>query len=211
MYLERVNRETRTRLTRKESQEATRHRLIASAIESFAQDGVAATSLNAVAERAGYSRGAVHGNFDGKDALAAAVAESVVGALGPELQRVLAVPEPSGDRLAAYIRTFLRYCTDHPHAVGALIAVVEYFGRLDPQHYGERAAAALEDLVGLFEDGQRRGEMRAFDARIMAFAVRTVLDNAALQLSGGRADAAELTTEITALFANATREERNPA
>lgn len=211
MYLECVHRETRTRLTRKESQEETRHRLVASAIELFAEAGVAATSLNAVAEHAGFSRGAVHGNYDGKDALAAAVAESVAGALGPELQRVLAAPEPSGDRLAAYISTFLRYCAERPHAAGALIAVVEYFGRRDPRHYSERAAASLDDLVRLFEEGQRRGEMRAFDARTMAFAVRTVLDSAALRLSAGRADAAELTTEIAAMFTAATRKEGTSA
>lgn len=203
--------ETRTRPTRKESQEATRHRLVASATELFAKAGVAATSLNAVAEYAGFSRGAVHGNYDGKDALAAAVAESVVGALGPQLERVLAGPESSGDRLAAYIRTFLEYCADHPNAAGALIAVVEYFTRQRAQHYNERAAASLDDLVGLFDDGQKRGEMRAFDARTMAFAVRTVLDSAALRLANGWADAAELTTEITAMFIAATREEGTSA
>ncbi|MFG3341270.1 TetR/AcrR family transcriptional regulator [Glycomyces sp. NPDC048151] len=192
------------RMTRKESQEATRERLVASAIELFARSGVAATSLNAVAEHAGFSRGAVHGNYSGKDELAAAVAAAVVGALGPELQRTLAAPVPAGERLAAYIRAFLEFCSRHPDHAGALIAVVAYYARADHRHYGDRAEDSLADLVDLFEDGQRRGEMRAFDAHTMAFALRTVLDSAAARMRDG---AGVPTEEIVALFAAATRKE----
>lgn len=198
------------RLTRKESREATRKRLVVSAIELFAQAGVSATSLHAVAEHAGFSRGAVHGNYSSKDELVAAVAESVVGELAPKLQRVLAAPVPSGERLAAYIRTFLEYCSQHPNAAGALIAVVEYSGRRDPRHYGDRAAASLGDLVDLFEEGQRRGEMRVFDAPTMAFAVRTVLDSTAKRWCASAAGSHDSAAEIAALFTAATRKEATP-
>jgi len=207
-----VNTETRpTRLTRKESREETRRRLVMAAIELFAQSGVAATSLNAVAEHAGFSRGAVHGNYASKDELAAAVAESVVGELGPRLQECLRAATPTGERLTAYIRTFLEYCSGHPDATGALIAVVEYFGRQRPQYYGDRAAASVADLVALFEEGQQRGELRAFDAPTMAFAVRTVLDNTAMRLSANENDVCEVAAEIVALFTAATRSEGAPA
>lgn len=195
------------RLTRKESQAATRTRLIASAIELFARDGVAATSLNAVAEHAGFSRGAVHGNFSGKDELAAAVTESVVGALAPELQRALSTAAPTGERLAAYIRIFLDYCSQQPTAAAALIAVVAHAGRQQPRYYEDRGAASVGDLVALFEEGRDRGEMRAFDARTMAFAVRTVLDSAALRLTADPAGAEALANEIAAMFTAATRKE----
>lgn len=191
-------------MTRKESQEATRERLVASAIELFARSGVAATSLNAVAEHAGFSRGAVHGNYSGKDELAAAVTATVVGALAPQLQRALAAPSPAGERLAAYIRTFLEYCSRHPDHAAALIAVVAHYAREDRRHYGDRAAESLGDLIDLFEEGQRSGAMRAFDAHTMAFALRTVLDSAAARMRDGAAVPAE---EIVALFAAATRAE----
>jgi AcrR family transcriptional regulator len=204
--------ETRpTRLSRKESQVETRRRLVAAAIELFAQSGVAATSLNAVAEHAGFSRGAVHGNYSSKDELAAAVAESVVGELGPQLRECLQAEGPSGARLAAYIHAFLEYCSAHPDATGALIAVVEYFGRQQPRYYGDRAAASVADLVALFEEGQRAGEMRAFDAPTMAFAVRTVLDNTAMRLSAKQNEVGKVTAEIVALFTAATRSEGAPA
>lgn len=209
-----VNQETQVRAarpTRKESQEATRQRLVASAVELFAESGVDATSLNAVAEHAGFSRGAVHGNYSSKHDLAAAVAESVVGELGPKLKLSLQAPAPSGERLAAYIRTFLEYCSRHPNTTGALIAVVEYFGRQQPQYYGDRAAASVGDLVALFEEGQRCGEMRTFDVQTMAFAVRTVLDNTAMRSSADQAGMRDVTAEIVAMFTAATRSEAAPA
>ncbi|MFT3876298.1 MAG: TetR/AcrR family transcriptional regulator [Propioniciclava sp.] len=209
MYIDQVRTpaEPATRLTRKESQQTTRARLVASAITLFARQGVGATSLNAVAEHAGFSRGAVHGNYTSKDELAAAVAATVADELTPQLQQTLTSPLPSGERLTAYIHTFLDYCAQNPDAAGALIAVFGHRGRVDPQHYRERAMAALGDLIALFEEGQCHGEMRAFDTTTMAFALRTVLDNTAALLRDPGADAGALAAEIAALFTAATREE----
>jgi AcrR family transcriptional regulator len=77
-----------TRVSRSESQAQTRLRLVATARTLFLTDGYAATSLERVAEEAGFSKGAVYSNFAGKDDLCLAVldtihaevAEAVVGA-----------------------------------------------------------------------------------------------------------------------------------
>lgn len=57
------------RLTRTESQARTRSDLLATAREMFLTDGYAKTSLERVAEEAGYSKGAVYSNFKTKSAL----------------------------------------------------------------------------------------------------------------------------------------------
>ncbi|MGV9663424.1 TetR/AcrR family transcriptional regulator [Nocardia niigatensis] len=57
------------RLTRTESQARTRADLLATAREMFLTDGYAKTSLERVAEEAGYSKGAVYSNFRTKSAL----------------------------------------------------------------------------------------------------------------------------------------------
>src|SRR5882757_778984 len=59
----------RTRLTREESRALTRSRVMAAAGEVFAEEGFHAASLEEVAERAGYSIGAVYSNFRSKDDL----------------------------------------------------------------------------------------------------------------------------------------------
>ncbi|MGH8919283.1 MAG: TetR/AcrR family transcriptional regulator, partial [Actinomycetes bacterium] len=61
------------RPTLEETQATTRRRLLDSATAVFVRDGFHAASINAVAEHAGYSTGAVYSNFPGKDALFLAV------------------------------------------------------------------------------------------------------------------------------------------
>ncbi|TVL88738.1 TetR/AcrR family transcriptional regulator [Streptomyces sp. SAJ15] len=58
---------TRKRMTREESRRLTRDRLLEAAAELFAERGVNGTSVEQIAERAGYSRGAFYGNFEDKD------------------------------------------------------------------------------------------------------------------------------------------------
>ncbi len=65
------------RLTRAESQERTRAALVEAATKLYLRDGFKATSLDDVAEEAGYSRGAVHSNFDSKAELGAAVLDEL--------------------------------------------------------------------------------------------------------------------------------------
>jgi AcrR family transcriptional regulator len=65
------------RLTRAESRERTRARIIDAATRLFLRDGFRATSLEQVAEEAGYTVGAVYSNFDGKTAMGIAVIDEL--------------------------------------------------------------------------------------------------------------------------------------
>jgi AcrR family transcriptional regulator len=66
----------RKRLTRQESQARTRTLLLEVATAEFLAHGYHATSLERVAEAAGFSKGAVYGNFAGKEELCLAVLET---------------------------------------------------------------------------------------------------------------------------------------
>ncbi len=65
------------RMTRAESQAQTRSQLIATARQMFFTDGYHPTSLEKVADAAGYSKGAVYSNFRNKDELCAAVLDQI--------------------------------------------------------------------------------------------------------------------------------------
>lgn len=66
-----------TRLTRAQSQARTRADLLETATTLFLRDGYAATSLEKVAEAAGYTRGAVYSNFRNKDELCLAILDAI--------------------------------------------------------------------------------------------------------------------------------------
>ncbi|HEX7910141.1 MAG TPA: TetR/AcrR family transcriptional regulator [Paraburkholderia sp.] len=57
------------RLTRAESREQTRTRLLEAAASSIAERGLAATSVDEIAAQAGYTRGAFYSNFKSKSDL----------------------------------------------------------------------------------------------------------------------------------------------
>jgi AcrR family transcriptional regulator len=65
----------RTRLTREESKSRTRAQLLRAANRLFLRDGYSATSLGAIAEEAGLTKGAVYSNFESKEDLFLAVLE----------------------------------------------------------------------------------------------------------------------------------------
>jgi AcrR family transcriptional regulator len=65
------------RPSRAERQAQTREKLIAVARDLFIADGYAATSLDKVAEAAGFSKGAVYSNFSGKEELCMEVIDAI--------------------------------------------------------------------------------------------------------------------------------------
>jgi AcrR family transcriptional regulator len=77
-----------------EKGQATRRQLVAAATSLFAERGYEATSVEAVLEEAGVSRGALYHHFEDKRALFEAVLEQVEADLAA---RVLAAAEESGD------------------------------------------------------------------------------------------------------------------
>lgn len=64
------------RLSRKETQERTRQSLIDAAAVAFRRDGFHGASLESIAADAGFTRGAVYANFDGKEGLFLAMIEA---------------------------------------------------------------------------------------------------------------------------------------
>ncbi len=67
-----------TRLTRTESQARTRAALIRAGGEVFVERGFHGTSVEAIAERAGFTRGAFYSNFSSKEELFAELLQSTV-------------------------------------------------------------------------------------------------------------------------------------
>ncbi len=65
-----------TRMSREESQAATRGRLLSAAAKLFARDGYAAASVDRIAAAAGYSKGAFYSNFESKEQLFMEVLEA---------------------------------------------------------------------------------------------------------------------------------------
>lgn len=80
-------------MTRAESQAQTRAQLVATAKRLFFQDGYHPTSLEKVADAAGYSKGAVYSNFRNKDELCTAVLDEIRAERLGEVLELIARPD----------------------------------------------------------------------------------------------------------------------
>jgi AcrR family transcriptional regulator len=89
------------RLTRQESREATRARLIAAAEKIFIRFGFDASSVERIAEAAGFSRGAFYSNFRDKDELFIAVLNKKHLAISSALGEIFRREPDAAKRLQA--------------------------------------------------------------------------------------------------------------
>jgi AcrR family transcriptional regulator len=88
----------RTRLTQQARKAKTREAIVAAATRRFALRGVDGTSLDDIAEAAGFTKGAIYANFPNKRALVEAVIERNIVQIDPA---ILVRPDLSlADRLA---------------------------------------------------------------------------------------------------------------
>jgi AcrR family transcriptional regulator len=100
------------RRTQAERTEATTAALVDAARELFARDGYDATSLDAVAARAGVTKGAVYHHFEGKRQLFEAVFSREVEGMATPLAAAYARKKDPWAAFQAGCRAFLDECLD---------------------------------------------------------------------------------------------------
>lgn len=132
------------RMTRAESQAQTRSQLIATAKQMFFTDGYHPTSLEKVADAAGYSKGAVYSNFRNKDELCTAVIDEIHAERMGEVLALVARP----DRFDALLEWAERVIGDPGWT--SMEAEFALHARRDEQlrtEFAERLRGAIEMLA----------------------------------------------------------------
>jgi AcrR family transcriptional regulator len=104
--------EMQKRLTREESRAQTRTRLIAIGREHFLRYGLGGAVAETIAEEAGYSRGALYSNFDGKEELFLAVIHEEQARHFNIFRSILTQEPSSRKRLRRMRDTFADIITD---------------------------------------------------------------------------------------------------
>ncbi|MEU8121086.1 TetR family transcriptional regulator [Spirillospora sp. NPDC049024] len=138
---------------------ATREKLFTAAIELIAESGLAATTVDQIAERAGVAKGTVYYNFGSKAALFSALLEYGVDRLATAL-RDAASGRPPLEALEAVVAAELAYIGEHESFARLLIAETWRAGG-DWQHAArlirERAIGVVADVL---RDAVAAGDLR---------------------------------------------------
>jgi AcrR family transcriptional regulator len=90
------------RLSRSQSQARTRDALVATAKAAFLRDGYLSTSLEKVADEAGYSKGAVYSNFRSKNELCLAALDAIHTDQVRAIEQAMTGPGTLEERLDAF-------------------------------------------------------------------------------------------------------------
>jgi AcrR family transcriptional regulator len=163
---------------------ARRKQIIEQTIDTLADLGYAQTSLAQIAKRAGISKGVISYHFAGKNELIRETffAVYIAGAefMGPQIERATTAT----GRLRAYIESNLGFMHAHPRHIRAIAEIVA--GWRDERGKFPLTAQDEEPIVdilmAMLRDGQERGELRAFDPRVVARSLRGAIDAAAGEL-----------------------------
>jgi AcrR family transcriptional regulator len=135
------------RVTRAESKERTRQRLLAEAKRLFRERGYAATSLEQIAEAAEVTKGAIYGHFASKEDLMLSALEA---APAPDYSTTLNdESRPLPERLAEFSRAV---AVEEPGDVEELAVFLEFFAALlrSPdalQRYSRGRERRLQELA----------------------------------------------------------------
>jgi AcrR family transcriptional regulator len=157
------------RLTRAESKERTRQRLLTEAQRLFRERGYAATSLEQVAEAAEVTKGAIYGHFASKEDLMLSALEA---APAPDYSSTLYdESRPLPERLAEFSRAV---AAEHPGDTEELAMYLEFFAALlrapdALQRYSSSRERRLQELADA--DGADSDDLATGVTPVQAWAI----------------------------------------
>jgi TetR/AcrR family fatty acid metabolism transcriptional regulator len=189
---------------------ARRAQIVDCAIEAIAELGFAKASVDQIAKRAGVSKGVITYHFPNKEEIVDAIIEKVMTAgrlyMAP---RIMAETSAAG-RLRAYIESDLEFIDAYRKSLIALVEIAMSARRADgslvigPESLAQRTA----NLEELLRAGQRSGEFRRFNTRVMALTIIQAIDGVPPLLAREpNLDVKLHAKELTTVFALATRKQ----
>jgi len=190
-------------MSRKETQEQTRERVVAAAAKVFARRGYHRATVDEIATEAGFTIGALYSNFAGKEELFLAIADRQVVQRAGEFRAIAEAAEGEGDassEAAAQFRNVLEGDPDWP------LLFYEFWSLSvrNPELQGELAKRrdAIRDALAetLERVAKRHGFELRFPAPMLATAIAASLNGLAFERA---ADPKALPDDVFAEFVTA--------
>jgi AcrR family transcriptional regulator len=149
------------RLTRKEKQADTRSRLIDAAGKVFARRGLHQASIDEVAERAGFTKGAFYANFASKEELFLAMLDERFAARLSELERTTGTDEAPEEQARQFGADFNRAIAADPEWERLFFEFVAHAGRNEDfrTELVKRYRALRERIEQLYRRRMEREDM----------------------------------------------------
>jgi len=200
----RANRGPGTAPARTFTESARRAQIVEAAIATIAELGYRNASFAQIAKRAGLSStGLISYHFSSRQELMDQVVSKIVTAIGSHMAQRLEGVEPAGAALRAYIEGNVEFIGDHRAEMKALLEIF-INGAFDYSPATDQMV--ISPVEQILAEGQRSGEFRDFDTKVMATLVQRAVDGLPFLLSADPGvDVPAYGAEVATAFDLATR------
>ena len=141
-------------MTRAESRQQTRERLLHAAKDVFARQGYRRASVEQIASQAGYTIGALYSNFAGKEELLLALLEQQVGRIAERVVNAAVAAGDPAEKLRAGAREWMTFLEEEPELYALMIEFWTIWVRDSEQRprHAQRFAAVRTYIGGLIQE-----------------------------------------------------------
>ncbi|PZG40866.1 TetR family transcriptional regulator [Spongiactinospora gelatinilytica] len=191
-------------------EQARRAQIVASATKVIAETRYAGASLALIAEDAGISKGVISYHFTSKSELMEEVVRRILAEVVEFVVESVKDRESATEVLRGQILAVAEHMRERPAAIMALHEIAANMRAPDGSLRSgiEASEEILRLLEGIYEMGQRTGEFRAFDCRVMAVTHNAAVnDMFAYWATHPGHDLDAHAAELADVFVRATREE----
>jgi TetR/AcrR family transcriptional regulator, fatty acid metabolism regulator protein len=192
------------------AQTARRALIIDCAVDAIAEVGFVKASVDQIAKRVGVSKGVITYHFPNKEEIVDAIVEKVVSVGRAYMEPRIIAETSAAERLRAYIESHLEFMAAHRKLLIALVEIAMNARRADGSLVIGPAARAerVANLEELLRAGQRSGEFRHFNRRVMALTIIQAIDGMPPLLTREPGLDVKLhAKELATVFALATRKQ----
>lgn len=189
---------------------ARRAQVVQAAIEAINEVGYGRASLARIAQQAGISKSVISYHFAGKDDLFEQVVTHVLDDCAAFMRPQLDQATTAAEWVRAHIRAELAYMeTHHANFVALGEIIVNHRDDDGARRFDDDVdEATVREFVEVLERGQRAGEFRDFDPRVLAVTITQAIDGAMAQwATGAVTDLGAYAEELVTVVDLATRKE----
>jgi AcrR family transcriptional regulator len=205
----------RAPLTRDESRQVTRQRLIDAAASVFAERGYRRASVEEIASRAGYTIGALYSNFSAKDEVLLALLEQQVARIAERIVAAALEEEDPADKLRAGAREWMAFLGEEPELYALMVEFWTMWVRDEEQrpHHAKRFSAVRAYIGGLIQEkADEMGVAMRLPPEHIGAVVMALADGLALQhLANPEAVPKDLYPSVLPILIKALEEPREGA
>ncbi|GIF47944.1 TetR family transcriptional regulator [Asanoa ferruginea] len=188
---------------------ARREQIVRGAVTVLAGKGYGGTSLQAIADHLGISKGVISYHFAGKAEVLHEVVRYVLAQAEAWMTPRVAAAGSFTAALRIYVTSNLAFLDNHRDEMVALTEVLANARSTPgvPELFGQSQHEAVAALQKLLEGGQQAGEFGAFSGRAAAVALRGAIDSSTgLMQQNAAFDVAAFSTELVDFFVKAARQ-----